>query len=44
MHTPLMMSFQMDTKVNDLVTVTFVLKIAFSDVVAIGGIVFHKHM
>ena len=34
------------TKVNDLVslTLTFVLKIAFSDSVAAGGIVFHKHI
>ena len=33
-----------DTKINDLLTLTFVLKIAFSDFVATGGIVFHKHM
>ena len=34
-----------DTKVNELVTLTFtfVLKITFSDSVAAGGIVFHKH-
>ena len=32
------------TKVNDLVTLTFVLKISFSDYVANRGIVFHKHM
>ena len=41
-----MIPFQMDTKVNDLVTLTltFVLKIAFLDFVASGDIVFHKHM
>ena len=35
-----------DTKVNYLVIVTliFVLKIAFPDFVVAGGIVFHKHM
>ena len=35
-----------DTKVNDLVTlnVTFMLKIAFSDFVVAGGIVFHKQI
>ena len=38
-------SLSNDTKVNDLVTLTltFVLKIAFSDYVAAGGIVFHTH-
>ena len=30
-------------RVNDLVTLTFTLKKAFSDFVAAGGIVFHKH-
>ena len=39
-------ALSIDTKVNDLVTfnVTFVLKIAFSDFVAAGGIVFHKNI
>ena len=38
-------AFSNDTKVNDLVTLTltFKLKIAFSDSVAAGGKVFHKH-
>ena len=36
----------LDTNVNDIVTlvVTFMLKIAFSDFVAAGGIFFHKHI
>ena len=35
-----------DTKVIDLVTLTltYVLRIAFLDFVATGGIVFHEHM
>ena len=35
-----------DTKVNDLVTLTltFLLRIAFSEFVTAGGIVFHKHI
>ena len=35
-----------DTKVNDLLTLTltFVLKIAFSEIFADGAIVFHEHM
>ena len=46
MHTHLMMPFQMTPKVNDLValTLTFMLKIAFSDFVVPRGIVLHKHM
>ena len=37
---------RLDTKVNDLVTltVTFMLKIAFSGFVSVGGILFHKHI
>ena len=38
--------FSNDNKVNDLLTLTLtsMLKIAFSDSVASGGIVFHKHI
>ena len=42
-HTQLMMPFQMTPRSGTL-TLTFVLKIAFLDFVATGGIVFHKHM
>ena len=40
MHTPLMMPFPNDTKVNDLVTLTLTLKLtnSFLDFVAAGGI------
>ena len=33
----------MTPKVDDLVILTFMLKIAFLDFVAAGGLVFHKH-
>ena len=41
-HTQLMIPFEMTPRSMNL-TVTFMLKIAFSDLVATGGIVFHKH-
>ena len=39
-----MMPFSIYTMAYDLVTLTFVSKIAFLDFVAAGGIAFHKHM
>ena len=42
MHTLLMMPFSIDTKVIDLFDLCA--KITFSNLVAAGGIVFHKHM
>ena len=37
-------AISIDTKVNDHVTLTFMLKIAFSDFVVAMGIVFHQHI